>query len=164
MSGIEPFPHPVREDRPVSKFPFIMAAIALGAVIALQPGFNADVARRIGSPVGAAFLSILVSFTLSLAYLLVSRETVSWTTVATMPWPLWFGGVIGFGFVVGGLWLAPALGASVLFASIVAGQMIMAVAADHFGLAGYQAQSFDPWRLAGIGLVVGGVLVFQRAG
>jgi transporter family-2 protein len=80
-----------------------------------------------------------------------------------MPWYLWFGGSIGVIFVVGTLWIAPVLGAALLFASMVAGQMIMATIADLTGLAGYQSHGFDPWRIAGVILVLAGVWAFQRA-
>lgn len=146
------------------RLPYILVAVVLGAVVAMQPGLNADVARRIGSPVAAAFVSILVAFLLSFAYVILARESVSWGVLTSMPRHLWVAGLVGFMFVVGGLWLAPILGAALLFASIVAGQMIGATLADQFGFAGYQAQSLDPWRIAGIGLVIAGVLVFQRSG
>jgi bacterial/archaeal transporter family-2 protein len=147
----------------VSRLPFILAAIALGAVLAMQPGLNADVARRIGSPVAAGFLSILVAFLFALVYVVAMREIPSVAPVASLPWHLWLGGTIGFLFVLGALWLAPKLGASLLFAAIVAGQMIGAFVADRFGLAGYRQQPFDPWQLAGIVLVLAGVAAFQRA-
>lgn len=146
------------------KLPYILVAVVMGVVVAIQPGLNADVARRLGSPVGAAFLSIAISFAASLAYVVIAREPIGFSGLASLPWYLWLAGIIGFMFVVGGLWLAPVLGAALLFASIVAGQMIGATLADQFGFAGYQAQSLDPWRLAGIGLVLAGVIVFQRSG
>jgi transporter family-2 protein len=147
----------------VTKFPYILAAIGLGGLIALQPALNADVARRIGTPVGATFLSILVSFSLSAIYMLAMRQTLPLAALPTLPWYLWFGGVIGFIFVIGALWVAPVLGGALLFAAIVLGQMIAAVVADHFGVGGYPVQGLDPWRIGGIVLVLAGVLMFQRS-
>ncbi len=80
-----------------------------------------------------------------------------------MPWHLWFGGLIGVVFVLVALWLAPILGGSVLFAAVVAGQMIGAMIADQVGVGGYQTHAFDPWRIVAIVLVLGGVWLFQRA-
>jgi transporter family-2 protein len=147
----------------LSKVPSILVAVLLGAIVAMQPGLNAEVARRLGSPVAAAFLSILIALLLSLIYVVGARETGSLGGVPSLPWYLWLGGLAGFLFVLGTLWVAPRLGASLLFASIVAGQMIGALLADRFGFAGYRPQPFDPWRLAGLGLVIAGVLAFQRA-
>jgi len=147
----------------LSKIPFVLAAILIGGVVALQPGLNADVARRIGNPFVAAFLSILVSFALASAYVLVSRQTFAWNAVASMPWYLWLGGSIGVIFVAGTLWLAPILGAAALFAAMVAGQMIMATLVDWSGFGGYQSHGFDPLRIVAIVLVLAGVLIFQRS-
>lgn len=142
--------------------PFLLAAIAVGGTIALQPMLNAEVARRVGSPVVAAFLSITVSFLLCSAYILVTRPTIHWASVVSLPWYLWIGGTIGFLFVVASLWLAPVLGAAALFGAIVAGQMIMATLVDWTGLGGYEGHSFDPMRIVAIVLVLAGVVIFQR--
>ena len=46
------------EATALTRLPYLFLAVALGAMIAIQPGLNADVARRLGTPVGAAFLSV----------------------------------------------------------------------------------------------------------
>jgi transporter family-2 protein len=148
----------------MSRMPHLMIAVALGVMIALQPGLNADVARRLGTPVGAAFLSISISFTLCAAYVLFTRQGFAIAALPSLPWYLWFGGVIGFLFVVGGLFVAPVLGGALLFAAIVLGQMIASVVADYFGVGAYAARELDPLRIAGVVLVVAGVFLFQRAG
>jgi transporter family-2 protein len=146
----------------LSKLPYILLAVLVGGLLAIQPALNADVARRIGNPLGAGLISILVSFVVAAAVLAASRQPVAWGAVATMPWHLWLAGVLGVAFVVGALWLAPVLGGSLLFASVVAGQMISATIADTVGVGGYQANAFDPWRIVAIALVLAGVWLFQR--
>ena len=147
----------------MSKLPFILIAIVLGGMLTFQPGLNADVARRISSPLGAGVVSIFVSVVIAAVVLLLSRQQVQWAPAAAMPWHLWLAGVIGAVFVIGALWVAPILGASVLFAAVVAGQMIGATVADQVGIGGYQAHAFDPWRIVAIALVLAGVWLFQRA-
>lgn len=142
---------------------FVLAAVALGGFVALQLGLNAEVARRLGSPFGASFVSIAVSFILASVFMLGTRQGVAVGGVVGMPWHLWLAGVIGFAFVIAALALAPVLGASLLFAAVIAGQMIVAVVLDMTGFGGYQGHGFDPWRIAGIALVLGGVWAFQRA-
>ncbi len=148
----------------MSRLPALLIAVSLGLMVALQPGLNADVARRLGNPVAAAFLSISVSFGLSAIYLLVTRQGLPISALATLPWYLWIGGLIGFLFVVGGLSVAPVLGGALLFAAIVLGQMIGAILADTFGIGAYAAREIDPLRILGVVLVVAGVFLFQRAG
>ena len=147
----------------MSKLPYIVTAVAIGGVLTIQPGLNADVARRLANPLGAGLLSTFVSFVLVFAIVFGTRQNVAWSALPSLPWYLWFGVSIGVMFVVGTLWLAPTLGAALLFASIIAGQMLMATVADLTGLAGYQSHGFDPWRIAGVVLVLAGVWAFQRA-
>lgn len=147
----------------MSKLPFILIAILLGGMITLQPGLNAEVARRIGSPAAAAFLSTAVAFLVTLAFVLLTRQPVGWSSLPSLPPHLWVAGAIGAIFVIGGLWLAPMLGASLLFGAFVAGQMIVALVADRFGVGGYQTHTIDAWRIAGIGFVLLGVWMFQRS-
>ena len=146
------------------KLPFILAAVVFGGILTLQPGLNAEVARRLGNPFGAAALSVTSSFILVILIVFGTRQQVNWSAAQSMPWYLWLAGSVGAVIVVGGLWLAPILGAALLFAAVVAGQMIVATLADLIGFSGYQSQSFDPWRILGILLVIGGVWAFSRAG
>ena len=147
----------------MSKLPYIVTAVAIGGVLTIQPGLNADVARRLANPLGAGLVSTFVSFVLVCAIVFGTGQNVAWSKLPSLPWYLWFGGSIGVMFVVGTLWFAPTLGAALLFASIIAGQMLMATVADVTGLAGYQSHGLDPWRIAGVVLVLAGVWAFQRA-
>ncbi len=147
----------------MSKLPYVLTAIAIGGVLTIQPGLNAEVARRLGNPFGAGLVSTVISSIVLLALVFGSRQNVGWSALPSLPWYLWLAGSIGVFFVVGTLWLAPILGAALLFASIVAGQMLMATLADLTGLAGYQSHGFDPWRIAGILLVIAGTWAFQKA-
>ena len=145
------------------KLVYVLAAIVMGAALTIQPGLNAEVARRLANPFAATLVSIFISFAAALAFVLVTRQSADWSAALTMPRYLWLAGTIGFVFVLGALYLAPLLGAALFFAAIVAGQMIMATIVDATGFSGYASQGLDPWRLAGIALVLAGVLVFQRA-
>lgn len=148
----------------MSKFPYILAGIAIGGLLTLQPGLNADVARRLGNPYGAGLVSIFVSLVILVAIVFGARQPVAWSAAASMPWYLWLAGSIGVIFVVGTLWLAPILGAALLFIAVVAGQMIMAIIAGSTGFGGYAVQPLDPWRIVGVVLVLVGAWVFQRGG
>ncbi|MEO8666873.1 MAG: DMT family transporter [Bauldia sp.] len=147
----------------MQKWIYILVAVTIGGTIAIQPGLNAELARRVGSPFGAGVLSVFVSFVLVSAVFLATRSTFSVSGVASMPLYLWLGGSFGVLFVVGTLWLAPALGAGLLFAAIVSGQMIVAFLIDLRGLGGIEAAALNPWRVVGVILVIAGVIAFQRA-
>jgi transporter family-2 protein len=147
----------------VQKWLYILVAVTIGGTIALQPGLNAELARRVGSAFGAGVLSVFVSFALVLIIFLATRSTFSVSGVTSMPFYLWIGGAFGVLFVVGTLWLAPHLGAGLLFAAIVSGQMIVAFLIDLRGFGGIAAAGLSPWRVVGVILVIAGVVAFQRA-
>jgi transporter family-2 protein len=148
----------------LNKLPYVLAAAAIGGILTLQPGLNAEVGRRVGNGFGAGMISIFVSAIVSAALVFGTRQQVAWSATLSMPWYLWIAGAIGVVFVVGSALLAPVLGAGLLFISVVAGQMIVATINDYTGFAGYSSHGFDGWRLAGILLVLAGVWVFQKGG
>ena len=72
----------------MTRLPALFVAVSLGIMIALQPGLNAEVARRFGSPVGAAFLSISTSFALCAIYILATRQGFPISALPSLPWYL----------------------------------------------------------------------------
>ena len=79
-----------------------------------------------------------------------------------MPWWVYLAGFVGTIFVAGGVVIAPVTGALLFFACVIAGQLIGATLADHFGLFGVALRPVSPARLAGIALVLGGAILAQR--
>ena len=82
--------------------------------------------------------------------------------VARIPWWAWAGGVFGALYIVLGIHLVPQLGAATFIALLIAGQMSASVAFDHFGWLGLPQRSADLPRLAGIVLLVAGVMLIRR--
>jgi bacterial/archaeal transporter family-2 protein len=74
---------------------------------------------------------------------------------------VWLGGIIGVVYVIATMMLAPRLGAASFIAAIVAGQMIMALLIDHYGLIGFPRHTIDISRLLGAVFVIGGVVAMQ---
>jgi bacterial/archaeal transporter family-2 protein len=58
--------------------------------------------------------------------------------------------------------LAPLLGAASMIGLIITGQMLAAIALDHFGLVGFPIHPLSLWRVIGGVLLVGGVILVQR--
>jgi transporter family-2 protein len=80
-------------------------------------------------------------------------ETPSW---------YWVGGLLGALYIAAAVVLAPRLGATTMIASVVAGQMLASLVLDHFGWVGFAEHHATPSRLAGVILVVAGVLLVRR--
>lgn len=77
------------------------------------------------------------------------------------PWWLWIGGVLGAMYVAGAAALTPKLGAAGFLVLVVAGQIITAVLADHYGVMGLGGKPLSLARVAGVVLILCGVLLVQ---
>ncbi len=139
-------------------------ALLAGAVLPMQAGVNAILARSTGHPTMAALVSFAVGTACLLAFVLVIRVPLGGLAIlpSLPPW-LWFsGGALGAFYVASMVFLAPKLGATAMVATVVAGQMLVSVTLDHFGLIGYAEHGINVWRLLGIVLIFSGVLLIQK--
>ncbi len=142
---------------------FMLAAVAVGAMITVQPPLNAIIARHVGSALAATSISILVAFFCSLLLLVVSGAgRVMPATLAAVPWWAYLGGVVGAVFVGSGVVLAPVTGALVFFVCIVAGQLVGSTIIDHYGAFGLAVREISWSRLLGIFLVLAGAVLVSK--
>jgi transporter family-2 protein len=141
---------------------WVLLVVLFGMALPLQPGINAEMRRHAGSP----WLAGLISFaggTLMLT-LMVAWHRVplpSWPTLLRAPWWAWTGGLIGAGIVTVSLVAAPRLGALLLVSAILSGQLIGSIIVDQFGLVGFPRTPVNPGRIAGVLLVLGGMLMIR---
>lgn len=142
---------------------FAMLAVVFGgAATALQAPTNAKMMTAVGSPVNAAFVSFAVG-TAALGILAVVLQTrPDMAASRALPWYAWVGGLYGSMFVVAAAWGVPRLGVATTIILMVAGQLLLSVVLDHFGAMGMPKQPISPGRVAGVGLVVVGVLLVRR--
>ncbi len=144
-----------------------IAALALlvGALVALQPGINSLLGKRLMSPLHAAMLSFLAGFvSLALAALASGAGLPRVRLLAGAPPWLWLGGgLLGAVYVTMSLLCAPRVGATFWVAVIVAGQVLGSLAIDHFGVLGFMAQPVNLARVVGAALVIAGMVVIARA-
>ena len=139
-----------------------LLALAAGTCIPTQAGINARLSLWARSPVLAATISFLVGTVVLTGYVLATRLPLpALRSAAAQPWWLWSGGVLGAFFVAVTIYLAPRLGATNMLAWVLAGQMLAAMALDHFGLLGYPLHPLSLGRLAGIVLLIAGVLLIR---
>ncbi|WP_193099916.1 DMT family transporter [Burkholderia sp. Z1] len=138
-----------------------LLVVAAGISVALQQVLNANLRAQLGSPWWAGSVSYLVGLIVMLTVaMLAPPSRVSVAFPAPGSWFSWTGGFFGAVFVGVAVLMVPRLGAATTLALIVVGQMVGALAFDHFGLFGVQQHSASPIRIAGAAcLIVGVVLV-----
>jgi transporter family-2 protein len=94
---------------------------------------------------------------------IVLRDPVpSAATIARVP--LWAasGGIFGAIFIGLSIITIPKLGGAAYIALLVTGQMMAALAVDHFGWLGVPERHVDVPRVLGVALLVGGVVLIRR--
>lgn len=148
----------------INTFLMLGAAVLAGAVVPFQAGANAALGRALGHPLWATLASLGISAALVIIVMLVLRvPEPAFGAAARGPWWLWVGGAAGAVYVVTALVLAPRLGAAHFIVAVVAGQMAVSLLIDHFGLMGFAHKPVGAARLAGLLLIVAGMLVTHMA-
>jgi len=143
--------------------PYMLAAIAVGVLVAAQPPLNAIVSRAVGSAVGASAIQIFIALLGALLVVVVTGSgEINRATLSTVPWWAFLAGVFGALFVVSGVVIAPVTGALVFFACIIAGQLLGSMLADHFGAFGLQVREVSLPRVIGLSLVLIGAFLVGR--
>jgi transporter family-2 protein len=142
--------------------PFVVVFVA-GGLVATQAGVNAQLARSLGSPVLAATVSFVVgTLALGVWALGMYRQWPDRATVGGVPWWAWTGGLLGAFFVVVTAALAKRLGAATLISTAIAGQMVFALALDHYGLVGFTQRPAGFWRFFGGALLIAGTILVRN--
>jgi transporter family-2 protein len=137
-------------------------ALTAGIAATSQVGVNSELQKWVGTSVRAALVSLALG---TLVLLLVSAFAgFAWPlreSVSHAPWWAWTGGALGALYLVSTVALAHRLGASVLFALVIAGQLVAAVVFDHFGFIGFAVHHVSAGRVAGVVLLVTGVVLIR---
>ena len=140
----------------------ILVVVLAGGATALQAPTNARLASAVASPVNAAFISFAVGTTVLgiVAALMQTRPDMA--AARALPWYAWLGGVYGACFVVAAAWGVPRLGVAMTITLMVAGQLLLSLVLDHFGALGVPQSPISLTRVAGVALVIAGVLLVRR--
>ncbi|MGY0575018.1 DMT family transporter [Bradyrhizobium sp. RDM12] len=142
-------------------FPMILAAAA-GISLVVQQALNANLRTALGSAAWSGFMSYFIGVICMAALALLFRDPVPSAAIAArIPWFAWSGGLFGAIFIGLGIFLVPQLGAATFFALLIAGQMLGSIAFDHFGLLGVPVHPISAVRIAGVVLLVGGVILIR---
>ena len=140
-----------------------VAFVLLGGVcFAMQSPTNAMMARALGSPISAALVSFVVG-SLGLATLaLILRSKMDLGAARQLPWYAWLGGLYGAVLVAAIAFAARKIGVASCLTIALAGQLVVALILDHYGMLGLPRQPVNWTKIAGVALVTGGALLIRR--
>lgn len=76
-------------------------------------------------------------------------------------WWMWLGGILGAFFITSVIFIAPIIGPTKLFGSIIASQLIFSVIVDHYGWMGFDVQLINLRKIIGVLLLIAGAFLVQ---
>jgi len=146
-----------------SSYSFIVLAIAAGMMMPTQAAINNKLAGVVESPILSAFISFAVGTAALFLYILASGVPLGNLSLAkNAPLVAWTGGLLGAFFVAATVTVVSKLDVALTFSLIIAGQMLVTLVIDHFGLFGVEVKEINLPRLLGVSLITVGVILIRR--
>jgi transporter family-2 protein len=147
----------------IMKTIWFLIVFVSGALLPFQTGLNTKLGKSIESPVYSSFICFVVGALTMLSYILFSKEPVSWGGAKSASIvSLLGGGIAGAIFITATIFALPRIGIGVTMGLVVAGQIIVAVVLDHFGILVSQPHPFNALRFLGIICIIAGVAIIQK--
>ncbi|MBN8867011.1 MAG: DMT family transporter [Solirubrobacterales bacterium] len=131
--------------------------VLVGFQYAAQAPINGGLGRTVG-PLAAALVSFSVGATILLLICVVSGEISSFSAIGDVPFWQLLGGAIGASYVAIAAITISRVGAGVIAAVTVTGQLLCSVVIDHFGWFGIEIHDVTPARVFGLVLLLVGAM------
>lgn len=142
---------------------YLALALLAGVATALQPAINAKFAHHAGAKVYGGVINFAVGLLAMLVVTAAFRPGVPRAeSLGAGPWWMWAGGLCGAFFVTLALVLVPKVGAANYLAAMIVGQLIASMVLDHYGLLGLAVREISVQRVAGVALMLGGLVLIKR--
>ena len=133
----------------------ILIGLAGGIAVGLQSPLSSLISQRLGL-FESVFIVHLGGAIIALIPLLFlgGGKLSQWRS---LPWYAIGAGVFGLVVIASFSYMIPRIGVAAAITTIVAGQLLVGAALDHYGLLGAAVRSFDASRLIGLAVVLAGV-------
>ena len=133
----------------------ILIGLAGGAAVGLQSPLASMISQRLGTFESVFIVHIGGAIIALLPLLFVGGGKLSqWRSV---PWYALGAGIFGLIVISAISYMIPRVGVAASITTIVAGQLLVGVVLDHFGLLGTSIRTLDATRIVGLAVVLVGV-------
>ena len=133
----------------------ILIGLAGGAAVGLQSPLASMISQRLGTFESVFIVHIGGALIALVPLLLLGGGKLSqWRSV---PWYALVAGIFGLIVISAISYMIPRVGVAAAITTIVAGQLLVGVVLDHFGLLGASVRELDVTRLFGLIVVLLGV-------
>ena len=146
----------------MNKIIWILLTLFAGAILPIQAGFNARLAKGVGSGIHATFISFVIGTIAMLLIVSVTKQNYSLSGVKELPVYAWLGGMLGAFFISILIFAFPQLGAGLTFGLVITGQLVVALLLEHFNLLVEEPHPINFLRLLGITLIIAGVIIIRK--
>lgn len=144
----------------MSQLVFVLAMLAGGVAVAIQPSINARLAEKTGF-LQAATISFAVGTLILLLLSLLSHQG-SLRRASEADWWQLTGGFYGAFFVSMTIVAVPRIGTTAVLALTIVSQLITGLVMDNYGLFGMRGIPFDAKRILGVSLLLVGVFLICK--
>lgn len=128
-----------------------------------QAAINNRLAGHVESPILSAFISFAVGTLALFLYILATGVPLgNLASAKNAPLIAWTGGILGAFFVTATVVLVPRIGVALAFSLIIAGQMLITLIIDHFGMLGVPEKPVSLMRVLGATLITIGVILIRK--
>ena len=130
----------------------ILLALLAGALQPFQAAINARLGKEVGNPIFSVFVSGLLSGATLGVYLLFTRQVLpkGLAAAVVLPWWMWLGGFIGAAYLSAIVLSTSKLGTGAAMALVIAAQVAVSVALDHYAAFGLDRHPLSAGRVAGV--------------
>lgn len=144
----------------MEKLGLIILAIFAGFCNAFQAPVNAALGRFVGVVESSCISFSVGALSLLVVSLVAGKGSI--LKIADAPPSLWLGGLLGAFFVTVALFVVPKIGAAVMIASVITGQMAAALIIDQVGLLGIPKNPVDLYRIGGLACLAVGIILLRK--
>ncbi|MBK8429111.1 MAG: DMT family transporter [Lewinellaceae bacterium] len=142
---------------------FLLMAVIAGFALPTQAAINSKLSAIVQYPVLAGLISFLIGTLALFVYCLCSGVPLRAVLFAKNASAIvWTGGLLGAYFISATIILVPKLGVALTFSLIIAGQMLITLVLDHYGLLGVPVKTVNLPRFLGVLLIIAGVILIRR--
>ncbi|HAR6764067.1 TPA: DMT family transporter [Staphylococcus aureus] len=144
---------------------FYIIGVLVGMLIPIQTSVNSRLSLYTKSPFYTSFISFSVgTICLIILNIIINPEvfTIHFYNNQSFNCTWIVGGLLGVSFLTGNLLLLPKLGATLTVIATVAGQIIMGVIIDTFGLFGATIHDFNLIKAIGVLLLIIGIVIMNQ--
>ena len=132
----------------------ILIGLAGGIAVGLQSPMASIITQRLGIFESVFIVHIGGAIIALLPMLIYGSKLSQWRSV---PWYTLAAGIFGLVVIAAISYMIPRVGVAASITTVVAGQLLVGVTLDQFGLLGASVRSLDMTRIAGLAVVLFGV-------